>query len=184
LTTGAVSVNASFSAGCAAATLLFDPTSNTTTPTAQLLTFPATGATRSVSIPAATQWSDGAHTLLIKQGTSTMTQGLFNVSPATCAVTAVSLDQTTVNSNSQGKINQDVAVSVHTSGVCAGLQIGFTPANSAVRLALTESAVGSGLWNVTIDKNAYVWSNGDKVISPLKSDNTTLGTITATLRVR
>lgn len=183
LTQGAVTVTADFSPTCLGFNLVFDPTSNTTTPTASSAAFAAVGATRSVTIPASTSWSDGSHTFLIRDTTTVAATTTFNVTPAPCQVTGVSLSPTTVNKNSKGKLNHDVAVTVTTTGVCSGLKVGFDPGSGGVQVDLTESAVGSGSWSATVAADDYSWTSGGHVFTPLAADNSTLGTQTATLTV-
>lgn len=184
LSEGQVTVSAMFATSCGTATLVYDPSDSTTAPSAHTTAFaPAAGASRTATIAATTKWSDGPHTLLIKDSGGAITSTTFTVTAAACTVTSVTLSPASVNNNSNG-INQSVDVTVKTAGVCSALKVQFTPGSTSTTLPLTETIVGSGTWQATIDEGAsYSWTDGDKIITAQLSDGTSLSP-TATLQVK
>ena len=189
LSEGQVQVTADFSATCTAAyELVYDPTSSTTTPTSQTLAFGTSGASRSVVIPSTTAWSDGGHTLLVREGSTTLATGSFTVSPAACSVTSLVLNPTSAqrtgsaDTNGNKTLNKSVTVTAATQGVCANLRVSFTPAGTAQSLVLNADTTFSS-WTVTVPADAYRWSEGNKTFTITGSTGTAVPGPTATLVV-
>jgi Tfp pilus assembly protein PilV len=178
---GTVTVTATFASSCGVAALVYDAVSAASAPSASTSAFVGSGPSRSAVVPATTAWSDGPHTLLIKEGAELLTQATFTVTPAACSVASIALSRSSVNENN-GDINQNVDVQVNTTGVCSGLRISFVPGTAPALRNLTETYAGSSVWQGTIPKNTYTWTRGTKRITPQLSDGTSLSP-TADLQV-
>lgn len=168
--TSAVTVTADFSDTCLLAHSLVVSTDGGAPKT---YAFPASGLTRSVTIPATVKWSDGGHVLAVQQGATQVAAGAFTVVPQPCTVAAPTLSPTSVNARQNGTLNQNVTITVTTTGVCDALSVTYTPSATAVVKALVPNSTWS-FWSYTIGAADHVWTTGTKTVAIVSPAGTPL----------
>ena len=104
--------------------------------------------------------------------------------PWQCTVlSAVAIPDPAVRSTvAAGPLLSDEQFKVQSGGVCSGLKLTLNPGGSPARtLALVESPLGSGAWQLTVPKSADLWTDGDKT-APVTDASGTLATVRFSIR--
>ena len=114
-------------------------------------------------------------------GTANAASFTFDVKAVACALSAGSANPATVNRNGNNSLQSDVALSLTTTGTCAGVSVTVATGSSTPTIALAESAPGAGTWSATVLKAAYAWTSGPKSFAVKDSNNNALGTIAMTV---
>jgi hypothetical protein len=78
-------------------------------------------------------------------------------------------------SGATNSLTQDIYVTVQTTGACSGLSLRFSPQATPVAETLTPQS--GGVWDRTIDKDAYGWDTGDETVQVIDGSQTVLATI-------
>lgn len=91
----------------------------------------------------------------------------------TCTILSAAVNPTSVQKKNSNALQNDLVVTVNTSGVCTGLKVEL-PASTTFTATMVQV---STTFSYTEDKNAHSWSTGAKTIRILSASNVQLATI-------
>lgn len=91
-----------------------------------------------------------------------------------CTIGSASVAPATATKRNNNTLFQDLNVTVNTSGTCSGLKVKYPATGDPAAVALAQSGA---VFTHNLDKNAYFWTVGSKVIRIQSSTGTELAQI-------